>query len=160
MCVILFLFNMMVNVDHGALPSGISNMQEDFGLPTFKMGHFGSLVFLGLASGSFFASMIVGKVHWKTLLMCAFVGNGIGLLLYSASSNYLTLCFARWLSGCNQIFVIIYTPLYIDAFTTKESKSMWMSNNLLAPPMGVLVGYGITAFTISFLENWRISFII
>jgi predicted MFS family arabinose efflux permease len=160
MCAILFLFNILNNVDHGALPSGISDMQEDFGLPTFKMGHFGSLVFLGLASGSLCVSMLVGIINWKTLLMCSFVGNGVGLFLYSASSDYFILCFARWLSGFNQAFLVVYMPLYIDAFTSRESKSLWMSNNLLAPPLGVMIGYGITAIIIKFLGNWRISFII
>ena len=86
------------------------------------------------------------------------VGNGIGLYLFSLSSDYLTLCFARWLSGFNQIFIIIYIPLFIDAFSKPEVKSVWMSGVLLGPPLGVIFGYGLTAFTIARFSSWRKSF--
>jgi hypothetical protein len=59
------------------------------------------------------------------------------------------MCFARWLSGFNQVFPLIYIPLYIDAFATKESKSLWMSSVLLAAPVGTMFGFGLTASTIA-----------
>jgi predicted MFS family arabinose efflux permease len=122
------------------------------------MGNFGSLVFAGLSCGSLFASFIVGKIEWKNILCVSMVGNGVGLFIYSLSSEYHMMCFARFLSGFNQIFIIIYIPLYIDAFSKKEAKSMWMSSVLLAPTLGVMIGFGLTAFTISVYDSWRFSF--
>ena len=113
------------------------------------MGNFGALVFAGVSCGSVFATIIVGKVDWKTILCTSMILNGLGLFIYSISSDYVTLCFARWLSGFNQIFIIIYIPLFIDAFSKKEAKSVWMSAVLLAPPLGVMFGYGLTAFSIA-----------
>jgi predicted MFS family arabinose efflux permease len=65
------------------------------------MGNFGSLVFFGLAVGSVCATMIVNKFTWKQMLGISFLGNSLGLLLFSASSDYLVLCFARFFSGFN-----------------------------------------------------------
>ena len=129
-------------------------------MPTTKLGHFGSLVFFGLACGGIFSANIVGKVSWKMILLLSLVGNGIGLTLYGAYSSYGILGFGRWLSGFNQIFLLIYIPLYIDAFADKKSKSLWMSAALLASPIGTLVGFAFTAFTISKYESWRLSFFI
>lgn len=129
-------------------------------MPTVKLGHFGSLIFFGLGCGGVFSANIVGKVSWKMILLVSLLGNGIGLFIYATYSSYGILGFGRWLSGFNQVFLLIYIPLYIDAFADKKSKSMWMSAALLASPIGTLFGFAITAFTISKYESWRLSFYI
>ena len=68
MCLILFLPYVLTNIDHGAIPSGIKEMQEELQLPTVAMGNFGSLVFFGVSCGSLCATLIVGKIDWKTIL--------------------------------------------------------------------------------------------
>ena len=62
---IVFFFSIMMNVDHGAVPSGIKQMQDDLVLQTVQMGNFGSLVFFGLAVGSVCATLIVSFFTWK-----------------------------------------------------------------------------------------------
>jgi hypothetical protein len=51
-------------------------------------------------------------------------------------------------------------PLFIDAFANNEQKAAWMSSILLAPPLGVLLGYGLTATTVAVYDDYRISFVI
>lgn len=101
MCICLFICDILVNVDHGAIPAGIKEMQDDLNLETIHMGNFGSLCFLGLAAGSVFSAFIVGKISWKLILQLSFIGNGYGLFLYAMSSNYYYLAFARFFSGFN-----------------------------------------------------------
>lgn len=98
---IVFCFSIMMNVDHGAVPSGIKEMQDDMGLETYQMGNFGSLVFFGLAVGSVCATLLVSMFTWKQLLGISFWGNCMGLFLFGISSDYLVLCFARFFSGFN-----------------------------------------------------------
>lgn len=64
-CRLIFYFSILINIDHGAVPSGITAMQDDLGLATVKMGNFGSLVFFGLAVGSLCAALVVKKFTWK-----------------------------------------------------------------------------------------------
>jgi MFS family permease len=115
-------------------------------------------VFFGVSCGSIFSANIVGKVSWKTILLTSLLGNGIGLFFYSCFSNYYLLGFGRWLSGFNQVFLLIYIPLYIDAFADRQSKSMWMSAALLCSPIGTMIGFGITAIMINKYESWRLAF--
>lgn len=129
-------------------------------MSTTKLGHFGSLIYFGLACGGIVSANIVGKVSWKVILLVSLVGNGVGLLLYATYSSYGILTFGRWLSGFNQVFLLIYIPLYVDAFTDKKSKSIWLSAALLASPIGTLLGFGITALTINKFQSWRLSFYI
>ena len=42
----------------------------------------------------------------------------------------------------------------MDTYGTTKSKPVWLSAMLLSSPMGVLMGYGMTAQ----LHNWRLSF--
>ena len=158
MCIALFIFDISINFDHGAIPAGIKEMQDELEISTTKLGNLGSLVFFGLSCGTVLSANIVGKVSWKTILTCSLFGNGLGLFLYSYFSNYYILCFARWLSGFNQVFLLVYIQLYIDAFADKKSKSMWLSVVLLASPLGTIFGFGITAFTIKRFDSWRLSF--
>ena len=62
---IIFCFSIMTNFDHGAVPSGITEIQDELNLQTVQMGNFGSLVFFGLAVGSVCATLIVNKFTWK-----------------------------------------------------------------------------------------------
>ena len=124
------------------------------------MGNFGSLVFFGLAVGSVCATLIVSFFTWKQLLGISFLGNCLGLFLFAISSDYSILCFARFFSGFNQTFLTIYLPLYVDTYSAKGSKSVYMSFILLSPPIGVLLGYSLTAYCIAFYDNWRLSFYI
>ena len=124
------------------------------------MGNIGSLFFFGEVAASVVSALIVGKISWKIIIQISFIGNGTGLFLYALNSNFYILAFARFLSGFNQIFMLIYLPLYVDAFSKKELKTTFMSLILIAPLFGVFIGYGLTAATIKFYDSWRISFII
>ena len=48
----------------------------------------------------------------------------------------------------------------MDTYGTKTSKPCLLSLILLAPPIGVVVGYGITGVCISLGYSWRFSFLL
>lgn len=58
----IFFLDILINVDHGALPAAAVAIKEDLKLPNVQFGTLGSLVFLGLMSGSIFATFIVNKI--------------------------------------------------------------------------------------------------
>lgn len=49
--------------------------------------------------------------------------------------------------------------MFIDTFVTKVNKSFWMSLMLIAPPIGVFVGYVFTAVLVIHAD-WRKSMFI
>jgi dipeptide/tripeptide permease len=48
----------------------------------------------------------------------------------------------------------------VDTFGTKQTKPIMLSLILLAPPIGVVVGYSITGICISSNASWRSSFVL
>ena len=79
----LFIFDICVNIDHGAIPACLHEMKIDLGLKEVQVGSFGSLVFLGLGVGSALTSLIIGRISYKLLLSMSLIGNAVGLTMFS-----------------------------------------------------------------------------
>jgi fucose permease len=54
-------------------------------LSEVEVGNFGSLVFLGLAIGSFIAAFLFQKLSYKFLIIIGFIGNGMGHAMFGIS---------------------------------------------------------------------------
>jgi len=50
-------------------------------------------------------------------------------------------------------------PVWVDAFAPRDRKTRWMTYNIMAAPLGLLVGYGLTAVMISIGLDWKWSFL-
>ena len=159
-CGFIFFLDVLINLDHGALPAAATAIKEETQMPNVKIGSLGSMVFLGLVCGSICGTIVLGKFKFKTVLVLSFLGNGIGLILFTLGSNIYVMGFARFLSGFAQIFLTIYIPLYCDCFGTSHTKPIMLSLILLASPIGVVTGYLTTGLLISQGINWAYSFFI
>ena len=85
----MFIFNVIVNLDHGAIPSITKNIEETLSLTGIQLGFLGSLVFLGLVLGSLVAGFIYNsRLQFKTILQISYAGNAIGLFLFAFSTIY------------------------------------------------------------------------
>ena len=103
---------------------------------------------------------MLGMTKFRTLLAISFLGNGVGLLMFTITEKFYLLCFARFISGFFQIILTIYIPLYADSFGTPKTKPFLLSMVLLAGPIGVVSGYGLTGIMVQYGITWRISFVI
>lgn len=157
-CVFLFFLDININLDHGALPVAAVEIKEQLDLPNASIGTLGSMVFLGLVTGSFTASIVMGKFRYKTILTSAFVGNALGFFGFILTNNFYLMGFGRLVSGFCQIFLTIYIPVYVDCFGTAKLKPFMMSLILLAAPLGVVFGYGGTGWIIGSGLGWRAAF--
>lgn len=157
-CALLFFLGMNVNTDHGALPSAATSIKEDLKLTNANFGTLGSMVFLGIVSGSLTAPMVFSRASYKFILFVAFIVNGVGLLGFIMTNNFLLICLSRLISGFSQIFLTIYIPIYVDCFSTKKAKPFLMSMILLASPLGVTVGYGWGGYVVGSGHSWRFAF--
>ena len=97
----VFLMNMGVNADHGAIPACLREMQNDLGLLKVQVGNFGSLVFFGLGIGSLLVSMVIGRISYKMLIALSCIGNSFGLFMFAYCNDYQYLCFSRFFCGIN-----------------------------------------------------------
>jgi MFS family permease len=158
-CAFLFFLDVLINVDHGALPSAAVAIKEELDMPNVALGTLGSLVFLGLVTGSLCAAYVMATFKFKTILSVSFLGNGVGLLLFIAKDSFYSMCLSRFISGFFQIFMTIYIPLYVDCFGSRRSKPIMFSLILLAAPLGIVIGYGCTGVLIGNGISWRYSFL-
>ena len=118
------------------------------------------MVFGGLVLGSILATLVFNKWKYKQILTVSYLGNAIGLIIVSQTQNYYLVVFGRFLSGFNQILHQVYVPVFVDAFGTSNAhKSFWMSFMLLCCPMGVIIGYEMTAVSMNY-STWQQSFVI
>jgi hypothetical protein len=47
----VFILNMLVNVDHGAIPAATKVLKDDLSLNNQQLGSLGSIVFIGIVTG-------------------------------------------------------------------------------------------------------------
>lgn len=112
----IFYLDILVNIDHGAIPAGISDMSKDLDMEAEKLGLLGSMVFFGLFIGSLSASVFFYRISYKTLIGLSLVVNGFSLGFLTWRTDFLTMCISRLLTGWSQIFLTIYFPIYINCF--------------------------------------------
>ena len=48
---IIFMSNILINIDHGSLPACVQDIQNDLGIHDFLFGILGSLVYAGITIG-------------------------------------------------------------------------------------------------------------
>ena len=116
MVLLLFFLDININLDHGALPSAATSIKEDLNLPNARFGTLGSMVFLGLVSGSLCAPYLFSKFSYKLILNVSFILNGVGCFGFIMTNNFYLICLARIISGFSQIYLAIYVPIYVDCF--------------------------------------------
>lgn len=56
------------------------------------------------------------------------------------------------------MFLCIYFPVWIDTFGQDNEKTIWLTILQTTVPLGVVLGYGITAIFDSEFKAWQISY--
>ena len=46
-------------------------------------------------------------------------------------------------------------PVWVDAFAPADKSTTWMTLTITAAPIGLLVGYGLSAFAVLVLDEWQ-----
>lgn len=95
----IFTFNLLANLDHGALPASVTAISLEYKMKDVALGALGSLVFIGNAIGGILATAVVNKVSSRTLIATALFVDGVGLILFAATSNFYLMASSRFLSG-------------------------------------------------------------
>lgn len=83
--------------------------------------------------------------------------NTIALLLFTTSSSYYFLLFLRAATGFFQIFLVVYQPVWTDTFCEEKFKSIALTINMLAAPLGIVGGYMLTYYMNKY-HTWEWSF--
>ena len=115
-------------------------------------------MFLGNIIGSIGASFLFREVSTKYVLISVLLLNALMQSTFIYTTNFYILLVARILSGSFQVFVTIYWPVWVDAFSATETqKGVWMTLVLLASVFAYVVGYGLVLVADS-IGDWKIAF--
>ena len=117
----VLLINLVVNIDHGVLPGGVNVMTDALDLKETQYGYLESSVFLGNIVGSIVASFLFREVSTKYVLISVLILNALMQSVFIYTTNFYVLLIARILSGSFQVFVTIYWPVWVDAFSATET---------------------------------------
>lgn len=107
--IVVFIANILINIDHGALPGCYDQIRDKLEINKFQYGVLGSFVFAGLTFGSVVSTALYSKGDLiKPTLLGSMIMNTISLLLFTTSSTYSFTLFLRAATGFFQIFLVVY----------------------------------------------------
>ena len=145
---LMILTNILINLDHGILPACTTQMQTDFGMDQAELGILGSIVYLGISVMGMFAGRLYQHFNSKMLTVASLVVLELSLLAFVFLDSKIAAYITRFITGVCQVFLLVYYPIWIDKFG-KEKKTMWVTYLQICVPIGIFMGYGMTAIILS-----------
>ena len=141
--VYLIVIQVVLFSETGALPALLVSMTEDFKLTFAEQGYLGGIVYLGIALGAPFTSLLTKWMMPRTVLVSSISLNTICVFLFAfcPQGNTKYLITLRFLIGVTQATVSVFSPIWVDRFAPKDSQTKWFSYLQISIPAAILVGY-------------------
>ena len=144
----MILTNILINLDHGILPACTEPMQRIYDMVEAELGILGSIVYLGISLMGMFAGRLYQHFNSKWLTVAALVVLEISLLLFVFIQHKISAYATRFVTGICQVFLLVYYPIWIDKHGGNK-KTLWLTLLQICVPLGIFMGYGMTAIIIS-----------
>jgi MFS family permease len=108
---LLFIINLLVNLDHGAIPAGTTELMNDLKIDHVTLGTIGSMIFLGLTLGSVIAGPLFSSYSPKIIVIMGLIISSSFLYVFTTAHNFFALAASR--VGCGFFQVLYYYLFYI-----------------------------------------------
>jgi MFS family permease len=95
---LIFMLNILINVDHGAIPAATTILKRELGLDNVSLGTIGSLVYLGLVLGAISAGPIFSAYSSKWVNCVGIIASCFFLYFFTVSESQFPLALSR--IGC------------------------------------------------------------
>ena len=155
---LLFLINIIINFDHGAIPACTTKIKIENNLSNIELGLIGSSIYLGLILGSLSAGYFFSTYSNKWLVILTLFISSFFLYSFTIIQGYGGLGLCRIICGFSQVFCYIYFPVWVDQYGVSGYKTLWLTFLQLGVPVGSMLGYMLEALMIKYYENWRGGF--
>jgi len=161
---ILFSFiNIVINMDSGNIPAATNKISDDLKIDDKSLGAFGSLVSVGTFLGGIISFSIINTISRKYTLIVANIGIIACLFTFPISSNLILLYGNRIIVGIFQVsfnlisiiklkksYIQVFFPVWVDQFGPKKGRPLMISLLQVAVPLGIVLGYLMTALFVQF----------
>ena len=158
--ILIFLVNILINCDHGAIPAGTKELKEAKNISNMQLGTIGSLVYLGLVLGSISGGYIFSTYSSKWVVINSLVASCIFLYFFTVSNYWEAMALCRIGCGFFQVFCYIYFPIWVDQYGVNNTQTLWLTFLQLGVPIGTMAGYLTEAYTIKYYNAWQGAFYI
>ena len=158
--ILIFLVNILINCDHGAIPAGTKELKEAKNISNMQLGTIGSLVYLGLVLGSISGGYIFSTYSSKWVVITSLIASCIFLYFFTVSNYWEAMALCRIGCGFFQVFCYIYFPIWVDQYGVNNTQTLWLTFLQLGVPIGTMVGYLTEAYTIKYYNAWQGAFYI
>lgn len=101
---LIFYLNILVNVDHGAIPAATTVLKRELNLNNVALGTIGSIVYLGLVLGAISAGPIFSNYSSKWIICMSLLASCFFLYFFTVVETELPLTISR--VGCGFFQVI------------------------------------------------------
>ena len=156
--ILIFMINILINVDHGAIPAGTTALKKENNLDNVALGMIGSLVYLGLVLGSISAGPIFASYSSKWVVILSLLLSCCFLYCFTFIKGGIGMAFCRVGCGFFQVFCYIYFPVWVDQYGVNKEKTLWLTFLQLGVPVGTMCGYVLEAFYIKQFGKWKYAF--
>jgi len=95
---LIFYLNILVNVDHGAIPAATTVLKRELNLDNVALGTIGSIVYLGLVLGAISAGPIFANYSSKWIICLSLLVSCFFLYFFTVTETELPLAISR--VGC------------------------------------------------------------
>lgn len=92
-------------------------------------------------------SLFVKYSSVKVLAWALFL-NAISCVIFAVSYWKPMIYFSRFLMGVSQAVWVVYAPVWVNNFSPQGSQSLWLGMLAGFSPLGIMIGYVLTAFII------------
>ena len=106
-----------------------------------------------------FAGQLYQRINSKLLTIIALAALEGSLVLFVLSDNKILAYVCRYLTGVCQVFLLVYYPVWIDKFG-EDKKTLWLTLLQICVPIGIFIGYGMTAVISNMDGTYKYSFYI
>lgn len=136
----------LVHAEHGSIPAATESISHEFNLDKVDLGALGSLIFLGMTVGGGIAGYLYKAYSPKNIQIWSALGMAVGTAAFPAAGYIRPVAYvARVVLGLTQAFVLIYVPVWVDAFADAEYRTVWLTIVQVVGVLGVVGGYALTA---------------
>lgn len=156
--VLIFITNILINVDHGAIPAGTTVLKKENNLDNVQIGIIGSLVYLGLVLGSISAGPIFSSYSSKWVVILSLLLSCLFIYFFTIFKSGWGMAFCRVGCGFAQVFCYIYFPVWVDQFGVDKHQTIWLTFLQLGVPVGTMCGYAMEAIYVKKYGKWRYAF--
>ena len=88
------------------------------------------------------------------LIMCILLQAVVILGFAFSNGNFWVMATCRYFTGCFQVFISIFAPIWSDTYAPEERKARWITLITVATPAGMVTGYLLTAIILSVERPW------